>query len=546
MVTINPARELGLDHRLGSIEPGKDADVALFNGHPLDATSRCELALIDGEVWFQRKAVDKAAPAGNGKASNGAAPTAPASARAKVVDIPASPRGVYALTGATVHPVSGPDVPNGTVVVSDGRVLAVGGPDTIAPEGAVTVDLKGLDVWPGMVDAGSPVGLTEIASLPETQDSADSAQFQPELRAATALHTDSELIPVSRANGVLAAYVQPAGGVIAGQGCVVQLDGWVPPEMTLVDRAALNVNIPAHVSNDPDSPRRRFAALAGGGGGGDPNARRKEEIEAIKEQFRRALAYEKVKAAALARKEPPPTPDPRMEALAPYARGEKLVLLHADRRVEILDAIALARDLKLKAAITGASEAWKVADALKASGLPVLVAGTLSLPGRASDPYDAPYANPARLHAAGVPFAIRSGGRGPELANASRNLPYEAATAAAFGLPAAEALKAVTLYPARILGVDDRLGSIEAGKRANLVITAGHLLQPTTEVKALFIGGRPVAPESRHTRLFARYARRLDEVKSGAAPLGLDRPKATASAPAGGPGTPAESPGGTR
>jgi hypothetical protein len=167
--------------------------------------------------------------------------------------------------------------------------------------------------------------------------------------------------------------------------------------------------------------------------------------------------------------------------------------------------------------------------------MPVLVSGTLQLPGQASDPYDAPYANPARLHAAGVTFAIRSAARGPNQATAGRNLPYEAATAVAFGLPEAEALKAVTLYPAQILGVADQLGSIEVGKRANLVVTAGHLLQPTTEVKALFVGGKPQTPESRHTRLYAKYSRRLDEVKAGTAPLGLERSRATASSPASAP-----------
>jgi imidazolonepropionase-like amidohydrolase len=537
MVTINPAKELGLDHRLGSIEPGKDADIALFSGHPLDATSRCEMALIDGEVWFQRKAVDKAAPTEetNGKKDRTSLTLSPA--RSKALDVAASPAGVYALTGATVHPVSGPDVKDGTVVVAGGKIVAVGGPDTPIPPGASTIDLKGLDVWPGMVDAGSPIGLTEIGSLPETQDSSDSAQFQPELRTATAIHPDSELIPVTRANGVLAAYVQPGGGTIAGQGCVAQLDGWLPPEMALVERAALNVNIPTYVSTSPDSPRARFAAQLGAAGGADPNERRKERLDAIKDEFRRALDYDKVKSEAVARKEPLPTPDPRCEALAPYAKGEKLVILKAENRVEILDAIKLARDLKLKAAITGATEAWKVADALKAAKIPVLVAGTLLIPGQASDPYDASYANPARLHAAGVTFALRSIGRGPDQATSGRNLPYEAATAVAFGLPEPEALKAVTLYPAQILGVADQLGSIEVGKRANLVVTAGHLLQPTTEVKTLFVGGKPVAPESRHTRLYAKYTRRLDEVKAGKSPLALDRPRATASAPATGGGT---------
>jgi hypothetical protein len=178
----------------------------------------------------------------------------------------------------------------------------------------------------------------------------------------------------------------------------------------------------------------------------------------------------------------------------------------------------VAEELGLKAVISGGADAWKVADRLKESGIPVIVTGTHRNPGR-DEPYDASYANPARLHEAGVTFAISSTGDATEV----RNLPFEAAMAAAYGLPEEEALKAVTIYPARILGVSESIGSIEPGKRANLVITAGHLLQPTTEVKHLFVGGRPVPPESRHTELYERYRRRLAEVREGISPLGLDR-----------------------
>jgi imidazolonepropionase-like amidohydrolase len=218
----------------------------------------------------------------------------------------------------------------------------------------------------------------------------------------------------------------------------------------------------------------------------------------------------------------PPAPDPRLESLAPYTRGEKPVILHAENSVEILDALELARVLKLKAVISGAAEAWKVADALKQAKVPVLLGGALHLPRREHDPYDAAYANAAKLHAAGVAFAIRSQGGGPATATAARNLPYEAATAVAFGLPEDVALQAVTLAPARILGLDSQLGSLEAGKRANLVVTAGHLLQPTTSVLALFIDGEPIRPESRHTQLYAKYHHRLDEVRAGRARLGIE------------------------
>jgi imidazolonepropionase-like amidohydrolase len=198
------------------------------------------------------------------------------------------------------------------------------------------------------------------------------------------------------------------------------------------------------------------------------------------------------------------------------------VILHAAQQVEILDALDLARQRKLKAVISGAAEAWKVADALAQAKVPVLLGGTLALPGKDHDPYDAEYAAATKLHAAGVTFAIRSQGGGPGAASAARNLPYEAATAVAFGLPEDVALRAVTLAPAQILGIADQVGSLETQKRANLVVTAGHLLQPTTPVLALFIDGQPVRPESRHSQLYTKYRHRLDEVRAGRSRLGIE------------------------
>jgi imidazolonepropionase-like amidohydrolase len=538
MITINAARELGLDRRLGSIEVGKDADIAIFNAHPFDGFARCELALIDGEVQFQRKAKDgKLTPRSGDHAAAPIASVA-AEAKAKALDLATAAGGTYAIIGANVHTVSGGDIAEGVVVVSGGKIAAVGGASTAIPAGAKVIDAKGLDLWPGLIDSGSQLGLYEVGSLNETQDSSDSAEYQPELRTSIALHPDSELIPVARANGVLATFVQPTGGVISGQGCVANLDGWVPLEMVVLDKAGLSVNIPRYVS--PNAEGRGRGGF-GGGANADPQAR-KDRLEAIREEFRKALAYDKVVTAAQARKATLPVPDPRLASLLPYAKGEKPVIFRAEGRVEILDALKIAGDLKLKAVISGGAEAWKVADALKAAKVPVLVGGTLRLPNSATDPYDAAYANPARLHEAGVTFALKSGGS--DVGTASRNLPYDAAMAVAYGLPEAAALRSVTLAPAEILGVADQLGSLDVGKKANLVLTAGHILQPTTEVKGLFLAGKPMTPESRHTRLYDKFRRRLAEVKAGTAPLGLDAdpgstvtpPTAPASTPNAGAG----------
>ncbi len=535
-ITINPARQLGLDRRMGSIDVGKAADIALYNGHPLDAFSRCEMVLVDGEVRFQRKE-----PGGKMNTRSGdhsTVPLASVEARAKTIEIPRDPKAAYAIVGAKIHHVSAAAIDNGVLVLEQGKILAVGGPDTPIPAGFKSIDARGLDVWPGMIDAGTYIGLTEIGSLNETNDYSDSATIEPELTASSALHPDSELIPVTRANGILSAYVHPSGGIINGQGCVIDLNGWTPSEMVLTDRVALDIKTPSRGIGDVFGFNRPDLEEGGGAGGND--RARTEQIDRIKQAFKDAIAYDKLVAESIAKKAPAPAPDPRLAALAAYAKGEKPVIFAADYRGEILDAIELAKDLKIKAIISGGLEAWKVSKELKDAGVPVLIGGTMRLPLRSTDPYDAPYANPARLYDAGVTFAIRSGARGPNMATAGRNLPYEAAMAVAFGLSEDEAVKAVTLYPARILGISDRLGSLEPGKRANVVITAGHLLQPTTDVKYLFIGGKPVKPESRHTRLYDKYRARLAEVKDGSSPLGIEPIKMAAPSPAQ-PTTPAAS-----
>ncbi|WP_165245702.1 amidohydrolase family protein [Paludisphaera soli] len=531
-VTINPALELGREDRIGSLEVGKDADVALFNGHPFDAFARCEMTLIDGEVYFQRPApADGKTVTRPGDRSR--MPVAPEPPRGLDLAFTSQPKRAYALIGATIHPVSRPDIQDGVLAIVDGKIAVVGPAGSPFPPECQPIEARGFDVWPGMIDAGTTVGLAEIGSLNETQDFADASRFQPELRAGTAIKADSEHIPVTRSNGVLAGLVEPSGGTISGQAALANFHGWVPRELAFVDPAALSVNIPRYNRRPLGSQSRPGGPGGGGPDASDPNARRKEQLEALKQQFLRARRYDEVVAEAKAKNLPVPKLDPRLEALAPYAKGEKLVIFHADERMEILDALALVKELKLKAALSGAADAWKAVEEIKKSGVPVLVAGTLNIPARDYDPYDAAYANPARLHAAGVPFAIRSA-PGASSPRNSRLLPYEAATAAAFGLPEGEALKAVTMAPAQILGVADQLGSLEVGKRANVVVTSGHLLQPTTPVVLVFIDGKPVAPSNRHTDLYEKYGRRLDEVKRGQAPMGLDRTSADRIGP--GPG----------
>lgn len=498
LITINPARQLGLDKRLGSLDIGKDADLAIFNGHPLNGYSRVEMALIDGEVFFQRSdQLTASAPAQ-------AKPSAPAQ---EFKPIALSSAGRYVLTSITVHPVVKPAF-DAHVYIEKGRIQKIIAAHELPALGMdeTRISAVGLHLYPGMIDAGTILGLVELGSAKETQDYDESGDFQPDLRAASGINPDSELIPVTRANGVLTVVVRPTGGILAGQSVLINLAGWTPQEMSLIDPLALHLDFPPSSTvprflTDPNSPNPA-RALA--------KKQREEKVRKLKELFRQALVHDAARKADATR-----PGNPRLEALAPYARGDKPVIILASRHEEILEALALADELKLKIILSGATDAWKVASELKKRDIPVILGPVMTMPTESHDPYDAPFCCAAKLHKAGVRFCIRSAG-----GSNARNLPYEAAMAASYGLPPDEALKAVTLYPAQILGVDKDLGSLEAGKRANLVLTNGDLLQPSTSVLSLFIDGKPLPPTSKHTRLYVRYLERLREVKEGKSRVG--------------------------
>jgi imidazolonepropionase-like amidohydrolase len=495
-ITINGARQIGLEQRIGSIEVGKDADLVIFNGHPLNSYARPDMTLVEGEVYFQRTAILQ-------PDSVAAAP--PVAPRDGSIKLPPRADGPIAIRGATVHPVNGPPLTNATVVFEQGRIRAIGqnGSATIPPNAAV-IPAEGLHLYPGMIDAGTVLGLAELESARETQDFREGGDFQPDLRAGVAVNPDSELIPVTRANGVTAVVTRPTGGVVAGQGALINLAGWTPREMAVVDPLALFVEFPAaprFTFGDREPPAFMGRGLA--------KKQREEKVHRLKDLFAQAMIYDEGRKAGH-------TPsNPRLESLVPYARGQKPVVIQAYRKTEILEALKLADELKLKVILSGATDAWRVADELKKRDVAVIVGPVMSLPTDAEEPFDAPYTNPAKLHAAGVRYCIRSNG-----GSNTRNLPYEAAMAVAYGLPPEEGLKAVTEYPAQILGVADQLGTIEVGKRANLVLTTGDMLQVSSQVQALFIDGKPLEPTNKQTRLYERYHERLKDFKDGRVPLG--------------------------
>ncbi len=412
-----------------------------------------------------------------------------------------TPLPTYVIRGARVVTVSGADIENATIVISNGRISAVGA-NVSAPAGAQTIDAAGLWVYPGMIDAGTNMGLTEISSgAPGTNDTNELGDMNPNVAAIWAVNPHSSHIAVTRVEGVTSVLSMPSGGTISGQATFINLAGSSPREMAVAPQAALVVSFPA---------------LGGGGGGGfaallaaqqgitqDALTARDRRIEALRTMFRDAEAYGRAQDAYA--KDPkvvprPPT-DLKLAALVPYARGERPVVFRAERDRDIRSAVRFAEELKLKPVIIGGSESWKAAQFLKEKNVPVILDSVLNLPLREDDPYDSLYENAAKLQAAGVRFCISTGDSGAHV----RDLPFHAGMAAAYGLPKGEALKAVTLYPAQILGVADRVGSVEQGKIANLVVTDGDLLEARTHVRHLFIAGRQIPLVSRHTMLYEQF-----------------------------------------
>ncbi len=410
------------------------------------------------------------------------------------------PRGTYVIRNAHIVPVTAPDIENGSIVIRDGRIVAMGDSVTV-PAGAQSIDARGQYVYPGMIDAGTAMGLVEIGQgASGTVDTAEIGDLNPHAKAVVSLHPHSAHIAVTRVDGVTSVLSLPSGGLISGQAALLNLLGTTPDEMAVVPLAALVINYP------------RLGSRGGDFGGTQQPANLTEvlttnerQVQQIRKMLRDAEAYGRTQDAYAKDKSlPRPNQNLVLESLVPYVRGERLVIFRADRQGEIRGAIAFAEEMKLKPIILGGDEAWKIASFLKEKNVPVILTGVLSLPSREDDAYDTLYEAAAKLQQAGVRFCISTGNSG----SAVRNLPFYAGMASAFGLSKAEALKSVTIYPAQILNVADRMGSLEVGKMANIVVTDGDILETRTHVRRLFIDGRDVPLSSRHTDLYDAFKNR--------------------------------------
>ncbi|PHN05422.1 amidohydrolase family protein [Flavilitoribacter nigricans] len=395
--------------------------------------------------------------------------------------------GTFALTNATIETVTNGTV-KGTLIISDGKIADIGGNLPI-PSGATEIDCAGLTIYPGLIDGGTRLGLAEVGSVSLTEDFNEIGDATPQMQALTAVNPNSVAIPVTRVNGVTTVITKPSGGVMPGTASLIHLLGYTPKQMY--------GDFQAVVINYPSSGRRgRFDRRS------DEDIKKAEEkaLKKLNDVFDEAYLYHRIDSAAAGKAEMMPDYNPALAALLPVVRKEIPVMVEVNAAKDIQSALRWVEEKDLNVIFTGVAEGWRVADEIAAAKIPVITGPVLSLPTRQSDRYNRAYTNAAALHKAGVKVALRT-----DDAENVRNLPFNAGFAAAYGMGKEEALKAVTIVPAEIFGLDDQIGSLEKGKIANLFVTDGDPFEPKTQIKHLFISGYNIPLDSRHIRLYNEF-----------------------------------------
>jgi imidazolonepropionase-like amidohydrolase len=409
-----------------------------------------------------------------------------------------------AITHAKIFTLAGPPIEDGTVVIHEGKIAAVGA-NVVVSAGAQIVDAKGLQIYPGLFDAVTQMGLSEISAVSATVDTTETGSFNPDLTAATAILPSSAHIPVTRASGITEVIVAPASGgfdsrnatnLVGGQASAIHLAGWTPEEMIINKHAAMVVDWPGMETRTFDfssftNKEKPFA---------DAKKEYDKQVNDLADYIEQARHYAQALqssgGAGFQR-------DLKLEAMVSVVRGELPLLIFADKARQIRDAVEFCDKQKLKLIVAGANEAWKVKDLLRSKNVPVILRPVLGEPLEEDDAYDRLLAQPEELRAGGIKIAFGSFDN-----SFARRLGQNAANAVAHGLPYEEGLKAVTLYPAQMFGLDAQLGSVETGKIANLIVTNGDPLEVSTEVRYLFIKGQLTSMENKQKALYEKYLNR--------------------------------------
>ncbi len=411
------------------------------------------------------------------------------------------------IKNVSIHPVAAPDIPNGSVLIVDGKIAEVG-TKVAGHSGAKVIDGHGLHLYPGLINAATNVGLSEISALRDTVDLDEIGLFNPELRAEVAFNPTSEHVEVTRASGITTVVALPGSGargyrntgstMLTGQGAVMHLEGWTWEEMAVKRSALMDLLFPQIQSG---AGERQFGGPAANAPRtfADEEKRYREQLQSMSQFFEQARQYERAKTAGA----PDFRSDIKLEAMIPVIDGKEPLFIRAEQERMIKDAVAFADKEKVKIIIADPREIGDAGPLLKSHNIPVVLGKVFELPQRDDDPYDAPYTLPSQFYKAGVKICF-----GTFDVEFARNVPFEAAQAAAFGLPPSEALKALTINSAEILGVSDQIGSIEKGKVADLILTDGDPTEAKTNIKQMFIAGRSVNLESRHTREYDKWMNR--------------------------------------
>jgi imidazolonepropionase-like amidohydrolase len=537
LVTINPAKQLRIDHRVGSIQAGKDADVVIWTHHPLSTYAIVDRVYIDGTMYYDRLAEERRltdlqkekstlAAAESQRAPTTAPQTGPQPRSGESKDTKGTPLGsargalsdsrranedvpglggvvaqsapsqaapssgpVIAITNARIHPISQPTIERGTLVIRGQRIEALGA-NVAAPSGAQVIDAEGADVYPGFIDARTAMGLAEPGPR-GFDDVSEMLEINASTKAQVAYQWDSDAIPIARANGITTVAVVPTGGLLGGQVAVMNLDGWSWEEAAVKPVAGVSFQYPTIGRS--------------GGFGPNPDANRKYEdlkkerdarVRRVEDVIERAKAYARLPAADR-------RIDWNLEALVPVVEGRQPLFVQASLEREIREALAFADRTGVKIVVMGGIEAPVVAPLLAEKQVPVILGSVLTLPSREDFHHAAVYRAAGELAAAGVTFAFGTGGY-----QNVRLVPYEAAMSVAWGLPRDRALRAITLDAAAILGVADQVGSLEPGKLANLVIVNGDPLELRTPLPRVFVAGRDVGAGNKHLALYERFSSR--------------------------------------
>lgn len=399
--------------------------------------------------------------------------------------------GKFLLKNATVVTVTKGTLNNASVLLENGKISQVG--TNINADDAEVIDCTGMFIYPGMIDGGTRLGLVEVSSVPETVDYAEIGNVTPNMQALTTVNPNSEAIGVTRVSGVTTVLTVPSGGLFPGTAALINLNGYTPDQMYGGFKAV--------AMSFPSSGRRgRFDRRS-------EEDIKKDSEKALKDAndiWDNAKSYLEFKKSGAEL-----SYYPEMEQLSKVIAGELPLLIEVDAASDIQNAIKWVKDKNIKVIFTGVAEGWRVADEIAKAGIPVVTGPVQALPTRQSDRYDAAYTNAGKLAKAGVKVALRT----DEEENV-RNLPFHAAFAAAYGLGKEEALKAVTINPAEIFGISDQYGSVEAGKRANLIVSTGDPFETRSQIIHVFIDGYRIPMSNRHIRLYQEFLERSPGLKS--------------------------------